>query len=877
MFMYSLVSAENAPLSFSTPPPISETNLYTIIAMGDDGDVGRAFQTSNAEVGADRVVLSTATDSGGCPPDGGYPNLLDVFDERWNLTTDPDSINGAATLLQGIDFSGEVALTDDNGTADLSDSVLFAGVGIHGVASDPLDNASNSKFKSSGASNSGCTGATNLILGNGAAGNIDFTQLLTDLQAWKTYLSGLSAERTIDSSDLSSFSNNEAVSGAGGLRTNYDSDDSNGDGLVIIDIDLDGDAFQVENTDWVIEGAGDKLIVFRLREGSNMEMSNVSILMGENYGDATVLDELGAVFLSYEEEGGSGDTVFNGDNVILNGIGWWDLNEVGAGGSTKTTLVYNNSQGCGQLISQKVNLQNARWSSCSINVLTTQHVEGTVYIDNDGDGIYSSTIDTALPNVTVTITDSTGTTHTVMTDANGYYSQTVPAGNTDVDVNDATLPGHLIGLTPHDPHSTGDNTDPGDVPVPSGGVGVENAGYLPPSRVEGTIYIDNDGDGIYSSTVDTALPDITVTITDSNGTTYTVMTDANGYYSQTVPAGNTDVDVDDSTLPGHLIGLTPNDPNGTGDNTDPGDTDVPLGGVGVENAGYLPPSLVEGTIYIDNDGDGIYSSTVDTALPDITVTITDSNGTTYTVMTNADGYYSQTVPAGTTHVNVDDTTLPPEVTGLTPNDPNGTGDNMDPGNTDVPPGGVGVENAGYLLPPGSITLQKWVVGGDLQSLIGSTFTMTLESASGTTTVTVTANIVVTNAIPNRLESLPLTISNLPTGTYTVTEILPPGNTNFSWEIASIDCSVGDTTVMQMYGQVVIELSDQSNSAECTYVNTITTQTAVHLHAASAGTANRPLAMLVIGVAIVVLSLSTIFVGDKWSGLRLRKIAGLRRL
>lgn len=360
-------------------PSIDEIGKYIIIAMGDDSDIGRAYQASNIELGADRVVLSTASDSGSCPADGGYPNLVDVFGSRWNAIP---SVDDAANLFEGVDFSGEVALTSDNGKSEFDNSALFATVGIQGVVTDPMQSESNSVFEDTGGISADCSGATALTLGNGALGNQTFPQLMTDLGLWKAHLSGLPTEITIDSSgsgisDIDNYNNDEASNGSGGWYTNYDSFDTNpADNVVVVDIDGEGSDFQPSDIDWVITGDGSKLIVFRLLDGANMVMSNTSILMGANYANSPLLDEFGAIFLSYQE-GDSGDTVFNGDNVVLNGIAWWDLNMVGeGGGDVKTNITYNNSQGCGQFISQKVNMQNARWSRCSSSHPTAVTLDG---------------------------------------------------------------------------------------------------------------------------------------------------------------------------------------------------------------------------------------------------------------------------------------------------------------------------------------------------------------------------------------------------------------------------------------------------------------------------------------------------------------------
>ncbi|MCP4292433.1 MAG: T9SS type A sorting domain-containing protein [bacterium] len=345
--------------------------------MGDDADNGRAFQMSNSEIGADRKVLSTPSDQG-FPTNGSFPNLFDVFEERstggsnprWDTNADPNVVSvsgeGLVSPIESIDWSGEVALTSNGGRADLSNSLVFAETGIQGVVSNPLQGSSNSKYLNVGETSPGEASA--LALNNGATGNNNFSSLLSELGNWKSFIQGLSADKTI--TNLNAYQNNEAnngfiqgTSGNGLITTFGSSDDTNGDGIVIIDInpnDEFGD-FNLTNLDWAIIVNDDVLPIFRLREGSNMIMNNVSILVNNG-----CCGDIRAIFYS-GYEGDSGDTVFNGgSNVILNGIGLWDLNAVGeGGGDVKTNININNAQGCAQFISQKVNFQNNRWNRCN--------------------------------------------------------------------------------------------------------------------------------------------------------------------------------------------------------------------------------------------------------------------------------------------------------------------------------------------------------------------------------------------------------------------------------------------------------------------------------------------------------------------------------
>ena len=105
-------------------------------------------------------------------------------------------------------------------------------------------------------------------------------------------------------------------------------------------------------------------------------------------------------------------------------------------------------------------------------------VEGTVYIDENSDGLYTPATDTPIDTVTVAITDSLGFTYTVETDANGFFSQSVPSGDTTVLVDelDPEFP-EDADLTVPNGAANGDNTNPATVSVPTAGTAVKNTGY----------------------------------------------------------------------------------------------------------------------------------------------------------------------------------------------------------------------------------------------------------------------------------------------------------------------------------------------------------------------------------------------------------------
>ena len=269
-------------------------------------------------------------------------------------------------------------------------------------------------------------------------------------------------------------------------------------------------------------------------------------------------------------------------------------------------------------------------------------VSGTIYDDVNGNGVQDPG-EPGLSGVTVVITDSLGNIVTVVTDANGNYTAVVSApGNATVDIDEATLPVGAIQTQ---------GTDPTVVTVVSGiDTFEENNGYNTPATVTGHLYEDLNGNGVQ----DPGEPDlagVTVVITDSDGNIQTVITDNNGDYTATIVVpGDVVIDIDETTLPAGAT-LT--------EGTDPTTVTVTAGAtVFEENNGFNIPGTISGHVYLDSNGNGIQ----DPGEPDlagVSVIITDSEGNTQTVITDANGDYVATViAAGDAIVDIDETTLP---------------------------------------------------------------------------------------------------------------------------------------------------------------------------------------------------------------------------
>src|SRR5207245_5376309 len=108
----------------------------------------------------------------------------------------------------------------------------------------------------------------------------------------------------------------------------------------------------------------------------------------------------------------------------------------------------------------------------------------------------------------------------------------------------------------------------------------------------------------------------------------------------------------------------------------------------------MQPSLVQGTLYLDHNTNGVFDAG-DDVFPYVDVVVTTSSNTTYTVATDTLGHFLVLVPPGSTTVNVND--LDPQFsTNLTL-----TVGSTDTNTVTVPPSRSANVEPGYLLPPGT--------------------------------------------------------------------------------------------------------------------------------------------------------------------------------
>jgi len=382
-----------------------ETQKYLIIATGD----GFVFDSDGAELGANQEVVSSSNPGDSNGPGSGqihgdFPgtglNLHDTFipstdkpgvtendtgnNNRWvnndsvegGVVGTVDYLPGAKNLREAPDYSGNIAITSISGKFVSENSDYFASIGIEcegGVnCFKSVDNDNSWNQDGTGAND----GFTDLDKNNGVF-DFDSSALLTELDDWRTTIDSLTTDVTWT---MEKIDNTSYGHGTSPLITDLDAIDINNDGYAVINIGGEAEKdFIVSNTDWILKSLNGTKAIFRMDRDAGFQFNNSSIMMGcESYdfdaNDKSIcqdddLDELGAIFYTSDEyqtytshAGNPSNPAFDLSNVILGGVGLWDLDS-----KQNTDIVINNAQGCTQLISSQVHLSSTtRFNRCSL-------------------------------------------------------------------------------------------------------------------------------------------------------------------------------------------------------------------------------------------------------------------------------------------------------------------------------------------------------------------------------------------------------------------------------------------------------------------------------------------------------------------------------
>jgi len=351
-----LFSSNPNPIFADFPFSTDEINKYLIIASGSvngDGtmmnDVGQAENTNNFELGANKAPVPSTSDflnSGGGPGlAGNVPNLP----------------GNAAPVFSGIGFDGNIAIISPGGVFNFQDVGVFAdpNIGIRTAQSVSSADAgtSNSFFNDPNQFPNTFDGVTGVQINPndavqstridktnsaGVTGNVDFTSLLAEL------FGPAGAKMTIPA--LASTGTLIAADGKIETDTTYILDS----GLNVIDIVTGGGKdFLLSNANLVINGPSDAFAIFRVPDDANFIISQANILIGNG--------GIGLNNVVFFSDKADNNSHYNFDNTIINGIAFWSLSMQGG------EININNSQGCTQLIADKVNLNDVRFNRCAPN------------------------------------------------------------------------------------------------------------------------------------------------------------------------------------------------------------------------------------------------------------------------------------------------------------------------------------------------------------------------------------------------------------------------------------------------------------------------------------------------------------------------------
>ncbi len=337
-----------------------------------------------------------------------------------------------------------------------------------------------------------------------------------------------------------------------------------------------------------------------------------------------------------------------------------------------------------------------------------------VWVDLNADGLQDPG-EPGVEGVTVNLYDDAGTlVASTTTAADGTYTfDDLAPGDYSVEVvapTGAIFTAQNVG---------GDETIDSDVDPTDGTVDVtlasgptvdaSAAGFLPAS-ISGVLWFDNDADGAIGP-AEGFIPGVDVNLYDDQGTLVaTVTTGPDGSYTfPGLAPGDYTVEVDETTLPPDLVQTF--DLDGLLD----GQTVVTVGlseTVEDVNFGYQEPATVTGVIFDDLNADGIQDPG-EPGLPNVDVTITDSEGNVVVVTTGPDGSYTAAVRPGDVTIDVVDATVPNGYFLTTGNDPH----------TITAPAGesTSAEPIGYHLAAPMLTVVK---DGPATANVGDTVTYT---------------------------------------------------------------------------------------------------------------------------------------------------------
>lgn len=282
----------------------------------------------------------------------------------------------------------------------------------------------------------------------------------------------------------------------------------------------------------------------------------------------------------------------------------------------------------------------------TVNPRLTSSLSGYVYADSNTDNSFNGA-DQGLANILVTLTGTDGLGNpvfqTTYTDGSGYYSFVdLITGTYTVT---ASAPGYLDEVANVGSQGTGTASQSliSDIQLGAGVNGTDNNFGELTGSLSGKVYLDLNDNDLFDGS-DVGLEGIVVTLTASDGTTQTAVTNSDGNYTFT-------------GLLADRYTLTEEQPTGYfGEIANTGSQGAGLADIGIiaaidlgagvngtdNNFGELLPSSVAGVVFVDSNSNGTQDSGEEGIVGAlITLTGTDDLGNSVerTAVTSNDGSY----------------------------------------------------------------------------------------------------------------------------------------------------------------------------------------------------------------------------------------------
>jgi hypothetical protein len=303
-----------------------------ICAASGASATGLSFTTTNIDpyllIGQSSIV-SPAVGASSQLELGAYTNIA---------TSAPAVTAPGVSPTVGVSYDGNVAITASNGTINLQDINVYAGIGIDCAASFNVCTDSGSFFSNTNYDDAaGGSGLRPISEGDGVNGGVDMSGVLADIAAAKTAISGLGPVTQSIATSSGVINSNTTVNLASGLNiVGFSGVGSN-------DISL-------QNANLIFQGGDDAFAVVLVPDVSNFLVSQANIVIGNG---GIGLNNV--VFVSLKEDN---DSHFNFSNSIINGVAFWDL------GMSDGAIDFDNVEGCTQLVGDVITLQDVSLARC---------------------------------------------------------------------------------------------------------------------------------------------------------------------------------------------------------------------------------------------------------------------------------------------------------------------------------------------------------------------------------------------------------------------------------------------------------------------------------------------------------------------------------